>query len=85
MLLLLVISYCCGLVACKLNLCKHLWSEAGISLISAPAVQAMWCMMHRLRQSLIYMYNLASYMLGTVTPMVNFKRLYPYASNLYGK
>ena len=34
-----------GLVASKLNLCvyvcMHLWSEAGISLVSALAVQAM--------------------------------------------
>ena len=44
----------------------HSWSGAGISVGTAPAMQAMWCIMYRIRQSLTYLYNLASYMLGTV-------------------
>ena len=69
---------CIAMYACAYNY----GAGTGISIVSHPAVQAMRCMMYRIRQSLSYMYNLASCMLhGTINGMVNFKQLYPFCSN----
>ena len=34
----------------------HLWSDVGISISSALAMQALWCKMYRIRQSLSYLF-----------------------------
>ena len=57
--------------------CLHSWSRADISLVSVPVMQAMWCIMHRMRQSLSCLYNLASDILGTVNAMVNLNNRTP--------
>ena len=65
---------CCGLVACKLNICVYaplmLW--AGISVDSALALQALQCNMYRIRQLLFYFLDL----LGMINAM-NLKQFGP--------
>ena len=49
---------------CKLNiLCVymlHSSTGAGISVASVPVMQALWCKIYRIRQSLIYLYNVCA-------------------------
>ena len=50
---------CCGPVAYKLNICEYapLIVGTGISVDSAPVLQALCCKLYRIRQSLFYLYN----------------------------
>ena len=45
-----------------LTICVYSWSWSGLkssgAIGSAPAMQAMWCKMYRIRQSLTYLYKL---------------------------
>ena len=52
-------------------ICMHSWS--GLVFISShPAVQAMWYIMYRIRQSLSYLYNLAS-ISGQLSERANYR------------
>ena len=72
---------CCGLVACKLNICVYapLILGAGISVDSAPALQALLCNMYRIRQSLFYLYNVSA---GHYQCYDEFKTIWPSSCNL---
>ena len=72
---------CCGLVACKLNICVYapLILGAGISVDSAPTLQALRCNMYRIRQLLLYLYDVSA---GHYKCYDEFKTIWPSSSNL---
>ena len=67
---------CCGLVACKLNICVYapLILEAGISVDSAPALQA--CDASCI-ESDTYSFIYTMVLLGIIYAMMNLKQFGP--------